>query len=110
MLRKNCKIIRSQAKLLAYALGWKIRRCLSILEKKIKEFVKEDNQLIKAKIRRDFLKMFDKAMLEKLYLQKYYEAYILQKEQQRQLRRIESESKSLHKLPTDSHTRLKENT
>jgi hypothetical protein len=46
----------SKIKLLAYAKGWRVRRAISILENRIKQYVHCDNTVEKALIKSEFHK------------------------------------------------------
>ena len=68
------RLQRSKEKLLAYFLGWKVRRIISLLEAKIKDYVKADLNLEKRqKLKTDFHRYYQKIATEKLYIKKYYE-------------------------------------
>ncbi|CDW76143.1 UNKNOWN [Stylonychia lemnae] len=61
----------SKQKLEALSNGWRLRRCLSLLEYKVRDFVDETDQKKKNKQRRRFHQMLEKVLQKKLYIKKY---------------------------------------
>ena len=64
------RILRTRLKALFDA--WVIRRSITLLEYKVKEFVHEDSIIKKNKLKREFHRLFKKIIKDKLFIYKKY--------------------------------------